>query len=192
MQSSKPLPSVAPDRERGATIVEMAMVLPLLLLIIIGIAELGLAFKGHLTASYASREGARVAAFVGDAPDADCQAVTAIASLLGNSINDLDRIEIFKADQGGNQLSGQTNVITYQGGDPQLCNSPDDALDSWTRTESWPSTSRNVIVGPTQQLDIVGVRVMVDQDWVTNFGPFTGSLNLNESTIMRLEPEAYE
>lgn len=170
---------------------EFAIVMPLLVLIIIGIMELGLAFKGHLTASYASREGGRVAAFVGDAPDADCQVVRAIASILGSSLDMLDRIEIFQTTQSGAQVSGNTNVARYQGGDPQECDSPDSPSDSWTRTSPWPSTSRQVVSGSTP-LDIIGVRVVMDQAWVTNFGPFSGTMELNEGTLMRMEPEAYD
>lgn len=167
------------------------MVLPILLLIIIGITEVGLAFKGHLTASYASREGARVAAFVGDVQNADCLIVTAVAEILGSDLGNLDRIEIYRATQQGDQIPGQTNVARYQGGDPALCNTPDDAGDSWTRTNAWPSTSRQVVSG-TNPLDIIGVRVVMEQAWITNFGPFSGTIELNETTIMRMEPEAYD
>src|SRR5690606_19833735 len=123
----------------------MAMVFPILVLILIGIAELGIAFKGHLTASYASREGARVAAFVGDIQDADCQIVTAVAAILGGDLNNLDRIEIYRATQQGTQIPSETNLATYNGGDPQLCNTPDDSNDSWTRTNAWPATTRQVV-----------------------------------------------
>jgi Flp pilus assembly protein TadG len=181
-----------PDpRERGATLVEFAFVFPILLLIFIGIAELGVAFKGHLTASYASREGARVAAFVGDAAEADCEVVKAVAGILINDLDNLDRIEIYRVSQSGVPQSSDTNTARYLGGDPQLCNSPDDALDSWTRTNAWPSNSRQVVLG-SQPLDIIGVRVVLNQDWITGFGPFGGSLGIDEATIMRLEPEAYD
>lgn len=169
----------------------MAMVFPILVLILIGIAEMGIAFKGHLTVSYASREGARVAAFVGDAPDADCLIVTAVASVLGPDLSSLDRIEIFRTTQQGVQIPSDTNVARYIGGDPMDCNTPDDSADSWSRTNAWPSTSRQVVAG-TNPLDIIGVRVVMEQDWITNFGPFSGAIELNEVTIMRMEPEAYD
>lgn len=79
----------------------LAFAFPILIFVIIAIAELGVAFKGCLTASAASREGARIAAFVGDAASADCQVVTGIAGILGANIGDLDRIEIYQVDQSG-------------------------------------------------------------------------------------------
>jgi Flp pilus assembly protein TadG len=45
--------------ERGAALVELAMVLPLLLLILMGIVELGLLFYNQQVLTNASREGAR-------------------------------------------------------------------------------------------------------------------------------------
>jgi len=47
---------------RGQTLVEMALVLPILLLIIFGIIEFGRIFNAHLTLTHASREGARAGA----------------------------------------------------------------------------------------------------------------------------------
>jgi Flp pilus assembly protein TadG len=46
-------------RERGAVAIEMAIVLPLLLLILGGIVDLGRAFSIHVVLTNAAREGAR-------------------------------------------------------------------------------------------------------------------------------------
>jgi Flp pilus assembly pilin Flp len=48
--------------ERGQTLVEMALVLPLLCLLILGIVEFGRIFNTYLVVTNASREGARAAA----------------------------------------------------------------------------------------------------------------------------------
>ena len=48
-------------RARGATIVEFALVLPLLLGIVIGIIEFGWLVKNYLILANATREGARIA-----------------------------------------------------------------------------------------------------------------------------------
>ena len=47
--------------ERGAALVELAMVLPLLLLILMGIVEIGLLFYNQQILTNSSREGARAA-----------------------------------------------------------------------------------------------------------------------------------
>lgn len=48
--------------ERGQAMAEMAVVLPVLLLLILAIVQLGIAFNNYLTLTDAVREGARTAA----------------------------------------------------------------------------------------------------------------------------------
>ena len=50
------------ERERGANLVEFALVLPLLLLMLVGIADLGRAFTTYIAITNAAREGARYGA----------------------------------------------------------------------------------------------------------------------------------
>jgi Flp pilus assembly protein TadG len=47
--------------ERGASLVEFALVFPILLLLVLGIIEFGWAFNGWIILTGAAREGARVA-----------------------------------------------------------------------------------------------------------------------------------
>jgi len=73
----------SPQTERGATLVEMAIVLPLLLRLAIGLMEMGIATKEYLTVSTAVRDGVRVAALAGNDPDADCAVLREVGSILG-------------------------------------------------------------------------------------------------------------
>jgi Flp pilus assembly protein TadG len=50
------------DRERGATAVEFALLLPMLLLLLFGIIDFGRALNAQITLTQAAREGARLAA----------------------------------------------------------------------------------------------------------------------------------
>jgi Flp pilus assembly protein TadG len=65
-------------RDRGATAVEFALVLPLLLLLVCGIIDFGRALNAQITLTQAAREGARLEAF-GD-PSATVQTRTAGAA----------------------------------------------------------------------------------------------------------------
>lgn len=51
----------ASDNEQGQAIVEFALVVPILLLLLVGIMEFGLAFSADLNLQNATREGARLA-----------------------------------------------------------------------------------------------------------------------------------
>lgn len=188
------------NRERGATLIEAAVIMPLLLLLVVAIMELGLAFKDFLSVSYISREGARIAALAGDDMAADCAIVSGLGDLIAPG--DLDRIreiQIYKADP-NTGAQGATNRAVYNPGeDPTICTAPTGGApnDGWSITYlggGYPPTSRGVAVSATTggaNLDIIGVRVLLDRHWVTGFGPFSGSSTVDESTITRMEPEVY-
>lgn len=172
------------DAERGATLVEFAIIAPLLVLLFIGTMEVGLAFYDFLTVGSATREGSRVAAFLGDDPNADCSIAQTVHAELGSLSLRMDEIQIYRAKDDGTPDIFKTNswVLT---GDPADC-----AL-GWSVTETWPSSSRNVDYDPSNPLDIIGVRVQVDRQWITGFPPFNGSYVVDQSRIIRLEPEAF-
>lgn len=175
-------------RDRGAAIIEMAFVLPLLLLVFIGILELGGAFKDYLTASHAVRDGVRLLSAKGDDPDADCAALLATVdtlTLTGRFAN-IDRIEIYEADSNGDPKTGRINTYTFTAGDATDC----DDWDGYPGTAYLPS-SRNVLAGGADPLDIIGMRVVYDHPWFTGFPPFTGTMVINQTTISRVEPEGF-
>ncbi|GBE21091.1 TadE-like protein [bacterium BMS3Bbin01] len=185
------------NRESGATLVEFALVMPILLLLFIGIMEFGMSFYDFLTVEQAAREGVRTAAFVGTAPDADCQAISAVVAFLPNGF--LDRVEylaIYKANPDGSQDNTNTNRWRYAGGDP-LDPCADGSVNRWTvnnqpvsTSPPWPPIGRQTVSG-SQPLDIIGIRIRMTHNWITGFPPFTGSYVIDESTILRMEPEVF-
>lgn len=183
-------------KERGAALIEAAVIMPVLLLVVIAIMELGLAFKDYLTVSYLSREGTRIGALAGDDQSADCAILRGIGELATPSdLARVDEVQIFRANQStGAQIPGSTNVASYVAGrDPTICSIPaNPSIDGWSFSAvTWPPTSRQTVVGTTP-LDIIGVRVILTRNWVTGFGPFRGDATIDESTITRLEPEVFE
>lgn len=176
------------DNERGATLIEASLIMPIMILIMLGTLEIGLAFKDYLTVSYATREGARVGALAGNVSDADCKIVHAVIDILGsNSLDDFENIKIFKADPvTGDAESDKINTWTLSGNDPYDCG------NDWTIDENWPATSRNTAYGLNSDLDIIGVRVVETHNWITGFPPFQGSFDVDETTITRMEPESFE
>ena len=73
--------------ERGASAVEFALIVPLLVLLVLGIAEFGHAFQVQGTLSAAAREGVRVMALQND-PAAARNAVRDAATTLDPGITD--------------------------------------------------------------------------------------------------------
>ena len=73
--------------ERGATAVEFAFIVPLLIVLVLGIAEFGRAFQVQGTLSAAAREGVRLMALQND-PAAARAAVRNAASSLDPAITD--------------------------------------------------------------------------------------------------------
>lgn len=177
------------DGERGATLVEGAIILPLLVLIILSIMELGLAFKDFLTTDFAAKEGARVGALAGNDPEADCAIVQSIAAgYTGTDFADLEGITIFQVSDSGSAVGMTENVWTLPGGaDPADCS-------EWNQsdTTAWPPTDRDVLVSAGSDLDILGVTIDTRHNWITGLPPWRGQINIIRTAIQRLEPEGFE
>lgn len=180
---------VGKKQERGATLIEMALVMPILLAILIGIFEVGGAFRDYLTTSHAAREGVRLLSAVGDDPEADCSALLAAVETmtLTGDFDKLDRIEIYQANSNGDPILSKTNTYTFTAGDREDC----DDWDGYPGT-NYPPISRQVLAGGTTPLDIIGMRIVYEHDWFSQLPPFTGTITIDETTISRIEPEGFE
>jgi Flp pilus assembly protein TadG len=73
-------------RDRGATAVEFALVLPLLLLLVCGIIDFGRALNAQISLTEAAREGARLAALGYSSAAVDARAVAAAPDLSGVNV----------------------------------------------------------------------------------------------------------
>jgi Flp pilus assembly protein TadG len=98
--------------ERGASAVEFAFIVPLLLSLVLGIAEFGHAFQVQGTLSAAAREGVRVMALQNDQTVARA-AVRSATSTLDPAVTDaqMDFEPDSCAQTGGTQLV--TLTVTY-------------------------------------------------------------------------------
>lgn len=173
-------------RDQGTSILEFAIVLPVLMLIVIGIAEFGLGFRDMATVNSATREGARVASAVGDDSSADCVAIeAAAAALIGVDIDNVQQVWIFKAGADGTPITGKRQVfrpaIAADVAATLVCSA------GWVQLENgYPPATRSIV---SSNLDLLGVRVIFEHEWATQFPPFTGVETWTADTIMRLEPQ---
>jgi len=167
----------------------MALVFPLLVLVMIGIVEFGGAFRDILSTSHAVRDGARILSAKGDDADADCSALLAAVDGLSAAVpfENVQRVEIYQAATDGDQIMAKTNTYSFNPGPGK---DPADCTD-WTSTVLYPPATRNVVAGGGTPLDFIGMRIIVDHAWFTQFPPFTGSFTVDQTTISRLEPEVF-
>ncbi len=187
-------PGADAPRDRGAALTEMALLLPILLMLVLGVFELGAAFKSYLTTSNAVREGTRLLSARGTEEVADCVAlVKAVGALtLANDLDKLDRIEIFQAKPSDGSAIGTTiNEYRYSGGDPMDCTPSGSSCGSWTCVIRQTPGARKALVGPTTSPDLIGMRIVYRHNWLSGFPPFRGFIMIDEQTISRLEPDGF-
>ncbi|MGY2065761.1 TadE/TadG family type IV pilus assembly protein [Blastococcus sp. SYSU DS0619] len=104
--------------ERGASAVEFAFIVPLLIVLVLGIAEFGHAFQVQGTLSAAAREGVRAMALRNDPAEARDVVRTAAASLDPAITDDQIHIAIVGGTAGTCPLTGAGDTavrltITY-------------------------------------------------------------------------------
>lgn len=157
--------------DRGAAMVEFAILAPLLVMLVIGMLEFGLLFKDSLTANSASREAARIIVAAGDHVSADQWGLDAAQATMQAAAVQIDTISI--VNQAGN---GSSYTPDGSGG--------------WIASpinSGWPPASRQTDVA---NLDHAIVMVNYKHKWITNlFG--SGERILTEETEMRLEPRRF-
>jgi len=159
------LASRAVRSERGQAIIEMALTLPLLLLIIMGIFDFGLMFQRYEVVTNAAREGGRVGVLADYTPD--LARLRALDYLAVGGLNGAVRGSVANCDQ---------------------------AFAPGTRCVS-AVVSNTTITGSSPARTVEQITVTVDYDYEYNFvGPimtlFGGSLGdsrLRAVTTMRLE-----
>ncbi|MEP7378425.1 MAG: TadE family protein [Chloroflexota bacterium] len=197
--------------ERGQSLAEFALILPVFALCLLGMLELGLGFNHYMTVEYATREGARTGAALGDGGSKNCiggvdanmidgQIIAAVQRILKSpgspiAMGNVTDIRIYKADSAGRQVGANVNVWTYTPGagpdiDPGL---GIDRLDFSQQSAAWTACSRNT--GPSA--DSIGVRIHYRYAFQTPLGAISSMfsnapqtlLNIDDATVMALAPQ---
>ena len=166
-------------RTRGQTLTEFALVVPVLLVLIMGVLDGALLMFSVGTARYASAEGSRVAATLGNVANTDSQVVTTIRQTVGSTqLFTVNEIDIYKLNQDGNGNLTQ-----------DLANTNKYALDGTSLNGTpWPASSRNVGNGTS---DFIGVTVNYTYTWKAGFFAPLGPLRTTAVSYVRLEPQSY-
>lgn len=171
--------------ERGATLVEFSFIFMMMMMLAIGSFEWGMGFRDRLAVSSAVREGARVGAAIGDDSQADCLILEAGAGSLSSiGGKDVKEIWIYQSDIAGTVgANKQRYRPKVTGDDPALlaCG------DGWYRIEAnWVPADRD---NRGSNRDWIGVRVVLDHEWKTDFLWWQGSTEWQESSVFHFEPK---
>jgi hypothetical protein len=181
--------------ERGQALVEFALVLPVLLLLIFGIVEFGLAFNAAVSVNFVSRGAALLAAEGGRAEGTDCMVLRAIEQDMTApaSPTRISRVEIYWSDPNGDQRASNVNVYTRSGSLTCTYASGSITVPYTLGTEQYPETERCDVLagcgGLHTTVDDIGVRITYTHLWVTYVGrTISGSITFQRSTAVRMEP----
>ena len=177
-------------RESGASTIEAAFVLPILLVIALGAAEFGFAFIDWLSVSNAARTGARI----GSAAGTDASADSIVLNAVEEALSDMDSstvqaVWIYKADAAGDPVDTQCTI-----GNETQANCPNSNVyvpksgGGWTcmtgNSCKWTAPSRD---DRLPGLDQLGVRIVFTHSWLTSFIPLPGG-PWSDSSVFQLEP----
>jgi len=179
--------------ERGAAMVEFAIVVPLIVMLVFGALEFGLAFKSRLSYSHAVAGAARIGSVMGTDDGADFAILQAVEAGLVGAVDpsSIDKVIIYKANPNGSMSTSQ-NHYTYSPAtlckwDP--CPDPDNS-PVYGNPGNWPPSARVTTLVP--QPDVIGVEIQFTHEWVTNVLPFMSSpAHWADDARMRMEPDVY-
>jgi Flp pilus assembly protein TadG len=173
--------------ERGAVLVETAIILPIFIVLVFGIIEYSAAYHDSSLAADAARSAGRIASAESLNPDYAIDAASAAsAALQGMPSNQPQQLWIYKANSNG-----------YPGSETSFTSCDADCIEYvWQQSTKsfntaapggggWPASDQQVCTSPS---DEVGVYVQVQHNFITKL--FGASVTLSDHSVFRLEPAA--
>lgn len=204
--------------ERGQSLVEFALILPIIMFLLLGMVEMGFAINHNTTIVTATRMGARVGASLVNgsslhhcldstySDSVDPQIIAATEGVLRSpgspiSITQVTGIDIFEVNEDGAQVAGHKNTwtksVNASTGDPSGDYIPPDntqRLYFAHGTVNWNAKDR---CGSAPAHGI-GVRINYNYRFLTPLGSIltvfggnlfsTGQIAMSDQTIMSMEP----
>ena len=180
--------------ERGASLLEAAIASVVVMSVIFGVIEFGLAFKDYLSMSAAVRDAARVASTYGTTTATDYTILQSIKTRMpAVSTTQIQAVVVFKAANASSTITS-VNSTCMTASVANVCNfytstdiarpSSDFTGASGAPDGSWPPSARkDKLSGPP---DYVGVWVKISHTGLTGF--LSLSKNYTDQVIMRIEP----
>lgn len=171
----------APPHERGAALVELSIVALILTSIAAGTLEIGLAWSDAQLVTQAARSGARVAAQVGDDPNADQYILDAVEAALGDLAGEPAQIKIYNAEAADGAMHVSCETASHPGN--TRCSIYDESHFVTFAQGSWNPSARDSTIA---QGAYIGIEITVDRPLATQFLG-TGTMAISETAVMRIE-----
>ncbi|HVR88273.1 MAG TPA: TadE/TadG family type IV pilus assembly protein [Candidatus Limnocylindria bacterium] len=188
---------VGTSDEAGQSLVEFALVLPVLLLLIMGLVEFSFAFNARDSVFFAARDGSMLAAEGGNLPGTDCVVLDRIERDIVSPARPVrvQTVTIYWSDRNGAELSGAENLYTRAG--TTTCSYG----DGTSLTVPYALTTGLYLEGNRCDVlagcgaghpgpDNIGVVITYTHSWLTSVAQISlGSLRFNISAATRIEPQ---
>jgi hypothetical protein len=171
--------------ERGAVVIEFAIILPLLITITFGIVEYSDAFHDSAITSDAARAGGRVGSALATTPGYTTSIVDAVNAALSTLPADSPQeLWIYKANANGYPGAGTDFSSCASSCIKYVWNAATKSFNTGApQGGGWPASSHQVC---TQPFDELGVYVKINHKFVT--GLFGASVTLTDHSVFRFEP----
>ena len=172
------------DRERGAVLVEAAIIFPILIFIVLGIGEFSIAYRNSLTVSSASRAGARTASALARNAEYATDARDAVAAALHALPPDRwQEVWVYKAQKPTDLNPGMPDSGNFSSCTQCVRFTFDPATATWTESGAWAADTQDACAG---EAEYVGVYVKAEHRYATKL--FGSTRTLQDHTVMRFEP----
>lgn len=175
--------------QRGAVAVEMAIVVPVLVLLGFGMLEFGLAFKAKLDMSHAVNQATRNATVLGTDDYADIEILRALEAGVSGDLAVVSHVDIFEADTDGTPLNWDRYVPDAGACGWVPCPDPDLGAPTYGIPDDFKPCDRDITLDG-DGVDTIGVQVEYTHTWVT------GVLGMDpqvwhETARARMEPDLF-
>ena len=198
----------AREKSRGQALVEMAIMVPLFLVLLMGLLEFSLAFNALLDTNFASRGGGLMAAEAGNASAADCIILDQVEQQINAPASEtqISRVDIQRTNPSGSAVLA-TSSYTRSGS--TTCTLTDGTTMSvpYTATSSgYPPSQRCTVLPPNgcptmtpprTTVDTIAVQISYTYLWKTPLKALLGFVNgslsgtgfsMVQRNVFRMEP----
>lgn len=183
--------------DAGQSLVEFALVLPVLMMMILGLVEFALAFNSRDSVFFAARDGSMLAAEGGRIAGTDCVVLDRVERDIVSPAQPVrvQTVKIFWSDRNGVEQGGQENLYTRGGS--LTCtygNGTSLTVPYSLTTALYVEADRCDVLagcgGAHITPDNIGVTINYQHSWVSSFAQISLSgLVFNITSATRVEPQ---